>query len=92
MAEGVISPAPELEPNALHRLRCKRPLFPPDGDDSEMELTDSSDSQGSAPYKRAKIDAHSLSEQKAESSSSTTMRSEALRCESLSGSAAAAFR
>ncbi len=90
MMEGVIdiSPSPELEPKTVYRpLRRKRPLFPPDGDDSAIELTDSSDSQSSAPCKRAKKRAHSRPEQIA---ASTGVWSQALRCES--ASAAAAFR
>ena len=51
-----ISPSPELEPRVVYRpLRRKRgPLSHPDGNQSAIELTDSTDSQGSTPCKRAK--------------------------------------
>jgi hypothetical protein len=51
-----ISPSPELEPRVVYRpLRRKRePLSHPDGNESAIELTDSTDSQSSTPCKRAK--------------------------------------
>ncbi|KAI0001329.1 hypothetical protein BJV74DRAFT_819893 [Russula compacta] len=51
-----ISPSPELEPRTLYRpLRPKRdPLFLADGNESAIELTDSTDSQSSTPLKRLK--------------------------------------
>jgi hypothetical protein len=51
-----ISPSPELEPQIIYRpLRRKRePLSPPDGTESVIELTDSTDSQGSTLCKRVK--------------------------------------
>jgi len=51
-----ISPSPELEPRVVYRpLRRKRePLSHPDGNESAIELTDSSDSQSGTPCKKAK--------------------------------------
>jgi hypothetical protein len=51
-----LSPSPELLPRNRYRpLRRKRdPLFIPDGDESAIELTDSTDSQSSTSCKRAK--------------------------------------
>ncbi|KAH8993255.1 hypothetical protein EDB86DRAFT_2929485 [Lactarius hatsudake] len=76
MMEGVIdiSPSPELEPQTVYRpLHRKRPLS--DGDDSAIELTDSTDSQSSAPYKRAKRRVRSRSGQNGSSSrASQTLR------------------
>ncbi|KAI0256271.1 hypothetical protein BJV78DRAFT_450870 [Lactifluus subvellereus] len=58
MMEDVIeiSPSPESLPRNVYRpLRRKRdPLFIPDGDESAIELTDSTDSQSSTPCKRVK--------------------------------------
>lgn len=83
MMEGVIevSPSPESEPQTPYRpLRRKRPLFLPDGDDSAIELTDSTDSQSSAPCKRAKRRARSHLAPTAESTgSSSAVWSQALR-------------
>jgi TRIAD3 protein (E3 ubiquitin-protein ligase RNF216) len=79
--EGVIdiSPSPELQPQTVYRpLPRKRPLFLPDGDDSAIELTDSTDSQSSAPCKRVKRRAHSRQGRNAVSSGSG-VRSQALR-------------
>ncbi len=84
MMEGVIdiSPSPESEPQVVYRpLRRKRPLFLSDGDDSAIELTDSTDSQSSAPCKKAKRRARSRSGRNAESiGSSSRVRSRSLRC------------
>ena len=82
--EGVIdiSPSPESQPQTIYRpLPRKRPLFLPDGDDSAIELTDSTDSQSSAPYKRAKRRVRSRPGRNAEcNGSSSKVRSQTLRC------------
>ncbi|KAI9511179.1 hypothetical protein F5148DRAFT_406366 [Russula earlei] len=51
-----ISPSPEMEPRTFYRpLRRKRiPLSPDDGNESAIELTDSTDSQRSTPCRRVK--------------------------------------
>ena len=77
-----ISPSPESQPQTEYRpLPRKRPLFLPDGDDSAIELTDSTDSQSSLPYKRVKRRARSRPGPKAESNgSSSRVWSQTLRC------------
>ncbi|KAI9456529.1 hypothetical protein BJY52DRAFT_553150 [Lactarius psammicola] len=81
MMEGVIdiSPSPESEPYIVYRpLRRKRPLS--DADDSAIELTDSTDSQSSAPCKRAKRRARSRSGPNTEpNGSSSSVWSQPLR-------------
>ena len=82
--EGVIelSPSPESEPQTVYRpLRRKRPLFHHDGDDSAIELTDSTDSRSSTPCKRRKRRARSRSGPNTElNGSSSGLWSQALRC------------
>jgi hypothetical protein len=79
-----ISPSPELDPQTVYRpLRRKRDsLFVPDENESAIELTDSTDSQGSMPCKRVKRRKEAV---KPRSSTSTALdgpvtQPRALRC------------
>jgi hypothetical protein len=79
-----LSPSPELDPQTVYRpLRRKRdPLFLPEENESAIELTDSTDSQSSTPFKRVKRRKESV---KPSAETSTSLdgpltRSRALRC------------
>ena len=83
-----ISPSPEPEPRTIYRpLRRKRdPLFLPDGNESAIELTDSTESQSSTPRKRLKRRKQAAKPIAGPSTSSNApvLRSRALRCGSTS--------
>jgi len=85
-----LSPSPELEPQTIYRpLRRKRdPLFLPDDNESAIELTDSTDSQSSTPFKRVKRRKESVKPSPGTSTSldGPATRSQALRCGSMSAS------
>ena len=80
-----ISPSPELEPQTIYRpLRRKRPLSRHDGEDSAIELTDSSDSRSSTPCKKRKRQARFHSGPNAEpNGSSSGLWSQPLRCSAI---------
>ena len=85
-----ISPSPELEPQTVYRpLRRKRPLSHHDGEDSAIELTDSSESRSSTPCKKRKRQARSHphpgpnAEPNGSSSGLWSQRSQPLRCSAI---------
>jgi len=76
-----ISPSPEPEPRTAYRpLRRKR--VPLSGNESAIELTDSSDSQYSTPVKRAKRRKETVKPSAGPSTSKVPVeQSRALRCD-----------
>jgi E3 ubiquitin-protein ligase RNF216 len=85
-----LSPSPELLPRSVYRpLRRKRnPLFILDGDESVIELTDSTDSQSSTPCKRVRRLVDTVEPSAAPSSSSyvSVALTRPLRCDGTSAS------
>ena len=83
-----LSPSPDSEPQTDYPpLRRKRPLFHHDGDDSVIELTDSTESRSSTPCKRRKRRARSRSGPNAESNGSPSglwSQTQTLRCSAFS--------
>jgi hypothetical protein len=83
-----ISPSPELLPRGVCRpLRRKRnPLFIPEGDESPIELSDSTDSQSSTSCKRVKRLADTVELGSSSSSYVSVARTRPLRCVCMSTS------